>query len=123
MSEGTVEARHENGLLLLRLHYGSDLMAEAGSGPRLGSQLVEAYREKRGDSLSCIVEIDADVAGSPVVRALFDLWEVVVTTGGKVACVGYPADYIDSLTSLGLPSLEGFLLASSLEDARSRLGG
>ena len=73
---------------------------------------------------SCVVKIDSEVAGSPVVRALFELWrEVVEKRGGQVICVGYPEDYLYSLTSLGLPALNGFSLASTEEEAVERLAG
>ena len=121
-----VEGKVEEGVILLSVRYGQELLLERGTSERLSKELTGRYRQIREKAnvktISCIVEIQSEVAGSPVVRALFDLWrEVVGKEGGQVVCVNYPQEYIDSLTSLGLPSLAGFSLAETKGEAIQKL--
>ncbi len=121
-----VKGNVEEGVILLTISFGQELLFERGARERLSNELMNRYREIREKenvkSTSCVVEIQSDTAGSPLVRALFELWkEIVGKEGGQVICVGYPSDYIDSLTSLGLPSLGGFSLANSKEEAFSKV--
>jgi len=70
---------------------------------------------------SCILIIVAKTAGSPIVRAVFELYKVVTDAGGELMVVDYPSAYSESLTGLGILALPGFSLAPNLEDAMSRL--
>jgi hypothetical protein len=121
-----VQGKVEQRVILLTIRYGQELLLKTEAHERLSKELTECYRkireQERPETSSCIVEIQAEVAGSPVVRALFELWkEVVAKEGGQVVCVNYPHDYIDSLTSLGLPSLPGFNLAETKAEAIQQL--
>ena len=116
----------EKGVILLTISYDEELLFQADTSGLLSSKLIEEYQKnlKASTNNSCIVKIDSEVAGSPIVRALFGLWkEVVKTTGNQVICVGYPEDYLYSLTSLGLPTQKGFSLASTEKEAVEKLVG
>ena len=123
-----VEGKVEQGVILLTVHYSDELLLKTGSSKRLSKELTDKYQEFRKKervgvkNISCVVDIQSEIAGSPLVRALFELWkEVVSKEGGQVVCVNYPADYLDSLTSLGLPTLPGFSLAETKEEAIQKL--
>lgn len=116
----------ELGVIVLTIRYGKDLLLQDKARTQLSEEIVAAYRKSRDSAgneaktSSCIVMIESEVAGSPLVRALYELWqEVTIKGAGQVVCVDYPDDYIDTLTSLGLPSLAGFTLAHSKEQAIS----
>ena len=115
-----------DGVVVLSLDYGRELLLREDAPKRLSEELLRRYKElqenEKPATSSAVVEIKAKDAGSPVVRALFELWkEVVGNRGGQVVCVSYPQDYIDSLTTLGLPALPGFSLAATVSDALRRL--
>jgi hypothetical protein len=116
----------EEGVIVLTLDYDRELLLKTGFAERLGKVLTERYQEirkkEKTTATSCVVDAQSKVAGSPVVRALFDLWkEVVEKEGGQVVCINYPQDYIPSVTSLGLTGLPGFSLADSKQDAFLRI--
>lgn len=128
MAEKTqVKWNVEGGVILLTVHFNLEFLLERGAGERLSKELTALYREirekeeARVKTTSCIVEIQAEVAGSALVRALFELWKEVRKEGGKVVCVNYPQDYIDSLTSLGILALKGFSLADTKAEAIRKL--
>lgn len=128
MKDGNVQvaAAVERGVIVLTLNYDRELLFETTAPKLLSDQLLEQYRATRKDSTvktdSCIVEMKTEVAGSPVVRALSQLWrEVVAGKAGQVVCVNYPHQYIDSLTTLGLLGMDGFALANTREEALNRL--
>jgi hypothetical protein len=123
-----VDTKVEKGVILLTVRYGQELLLKKDARERLSKELTRRYREilekehEKVETTSCVVKIQAEVAGSPLVRALFELWkEVVGKEGGQVICVNYPPDYIDSLTALGLPTLAGFSLASTEAEAIQKL--
>lgn len=115
----------ERGIPVVTVDYGVDLMFRAESADEISSQMVNAYEEILADNNpaneSCVVVIESESAGSPLVRALFKLYERVTAEGNQLICVNYPDDYIHSLASLGLPSLGGFSLMSSKQNALSKL--
>jgi len=122
-----VDAEISRGVVVLKVGYGLEQMLKDGAAKELSKRLLEEYQRKMNEEAqktndsartgSCVVVITAETAGSPLVRALFELYKVVTAEGGQVICVGYPSDYIDSLTELGLPSLDGFSLATSQQAA------
>jgi hypothetical protein len=123
-----VTGKVEGGVIVLAISYSHELLMRTEAPKRLSKEVMECYQRLREQKVgtietnSCIVEINSDVAGSPVVRALFELWrEVTGRESGQVICVNYPQDYIASLTSLGLPSLGGFGLALTKEAAIQKL--
>ena len=71
---------------------------------------------------SCIVVLDATAAASAIVFALYELFKVCVSEGGRLYIVGYPNDYIHSLSSLGLTDIHGFVLRESTESALREIG-
>lgn len=114
----------EDNVVVLAVSYepGEFLNAQAQTTFRFA--LVEKYNEivsANPDVRDCIVVIEAEAAASALVRGLFELWTKVRSRGGCVVCAHYPADYIDSLLSLGLPDMPGFLLAANKDDAFSSL--
>ena len=116
----------KNGVVVLSLDYGRELLLREDAPARLSEELTRRYQElldrHKPRTVSAVVEIKAKDAGSPVVRALFELWKKVVGgQSGQVVCVNYPQDYIDSLTALGLPALPGFSLAATVDDALRRV--
>lgn len=128
-----VESKVRDRVIVLSIGYGAELIFAEKARERVRDALREHYRSKLGDekqkqqgqedkviTSSCVVVITADTAGSPLVRALFDLWEEVTRGGrgpGQLICASYPDDYIVSLTALGLPTLPGFRLAKDEEEA------
>ncbi len=110
---------HETVVLTVAYGYGEDTRT------KLSQEMVQRYRTLRaqkGASKSCIVEIQSEVAGSAIVRALFDLWkEVADKEKDQLICVNYPRDYIGSLNAIGLTTLRGFSLAESVEEALRQL--
>jgi len=99
-------------------------MLQRGAARQLFDELVGEYNdllEKGAKTRSPVVIIEASTAGSPLVRALFDLYKTVEAGGGQVIVVGYPSQYIASLTALGLTALPGFFTTNSKQDALTRL--
>ena len=116
----------EQGVVVLTVSYGPELMLTNTASKKLSEELVGAYQKETGkngsaNTGSCVVIIEAQTAGSPLVRALFELYKTVSADGGQVICIGFPSDYIDSLTTLGLTALPGFTLAGKKEEALSKL--
>jgi hypothetical protein len=127
MPELTVKPNLEQGIVVLKISYGPDQMFQRETAMRLSEQLLSAYTtwiDKEGveDRKSCITVIEAQTAGSPLVRGLFDLYKAVRRKDGQLICANYPADYLESITTLGLPALPGFILVSKPSDAFRRLG-
>jgi hypothetical protein len=124
-SDNSIELKAEwrNYRPCLEVNYVPAEMFKPHTAKLLAEQFIENYRNLTTIPVSgakrniCIVVIKATVAGSPLVRALFDLYKVVVADSAKLICVSFPEDYMDSLTGLGLPALPGFKLASSLDEA------
>jgi hypothetical protein len=121
-----VTATPDRGVVLLQVSYGPELMLAQGTSTVLSEELVKTYKQAADQNTalvttSCVVVIKAETAGSPLVRALFELYRTVYASGGQVICVDFPSDYIDSLTTLGLTALPGFSLAGSEDEAISRL--
>jgi hypothetical protein len=114
----------DRGIPVLTIRYDADDMFRMESAHELGSQMVAGYEKRLAEepaNRSCIAVIESETAGSPLDRALFDLYKRVVAEKQQLLCVNYPADYIQSLASLGFPSLEGFALKSSKELAVKQL--
>ena len=123
-----VDETVEQGVILLILTFNPEFLLEKGAGERLGTELAEHYlrlfngnQQAQVTTPSCIVQFEPEIAGSTIVRALFELWKEVNRNKGQLVIFGYPYDFIPSLTSLGLPSLSGFTLANSKQDAFSKL--
>lgn len=123
-----IDGEVKDGVIVLTVSFGPELLLERGARERLSTQLKDQYEKQRlsggATTTSCVVMIDSEVAGSPLVRALFELYrEVVGRQSGQVVVASYPQDYQESLSSLGLPSLDGFRLAFDEEEAIGRVKG
>ena len=119
-----VTGRIEQGVIVLTVNYVAGLMFQDNAYSLLSQRLVQEYDTRLKDNprtRSCVIVIRATTAGSPMVSALFELWEKVTNLGGQVICVGYPTAYIDSLTTVGLLDLHGFSQAGSEREAVSHL--
>lgn len=118
----------EGRVIVLRVDYSPESIAEPGFGSDLTTEMLASYETRRtalGDPpvSSCIVVIGSDEAGSSVNRALFLLWERITTqTGGRLICANYPASYIDGLGALAMLGLERFSLAPDEATALTWLG-
>jgi hypothetical protein len=126
-AELDVKASHERGLVVLSVEYSPEFLISRESSMRLSQDFQAKYDEEAKKIPSttapdCLVEIKASTAGSSLVKGLFDLYKSVNARGGKVICVGYPKDYFNSLTSLGLPNLSGFKLAYNKDEALKQFG-
>lgn len=122
----TVTSAVDRGVVMLQVSYGPELLLSQGASTVLSDELVNTYKQAADSNAalatrSCVVVIKAETAGSPLVRALFELYRTVYAGGGQVICVDFPSDYIDSLTTLGLTTLPGFSLAGNKDEAISRL--
>lgn len=107
---------------VLKVRYTPSAMFELGMADTLSENLKAEYRKLRhvkdaAAPKACILEIDSETAGSPIVRGIFELYKVVNADGGALYCANYPANYMESLTSLGLPALPGFQPTRDLEEA------
>ena len=75
-----VEGKVEKGVILLTVLFSEELLLQTGASNRLSKELTERYQEIRDkekarvEITSCVVEIRSETAGSPLVRALFELW-------------------------------------------------
>ena len=113
-----------DGLIVLNVRYSPQLMFQAEAFQLLSSELVNEYNKMIAQdpkSTSSVVVINASAAGSPLDKALFELYKEVEARSGQIIVVGYPADYTVGLNALGLPTLPGFSLANSRDEALSRL--
>jgi hypothetical protein len=121
MNEPLITGESTQGVGVITLQYGPEQMMTPGA--EIGSKLVAKYAELRETTHnpSVVVDIKADTAGSPVIRALYDLYRNVRSNRGQLLCVGYPHDYLPSLYSLGLPDRPGFTMEIGLEDAIKRI--
>jgi hypothetical protein len=119
----SVTAEVAAGVPILTLTYGPEGMLQT-TGPELSAALIAEYRKKRSDSSaessSLIFVIDADTAGSPLIRALVDVYRAVAEKG-KLFCVGYPRDFLPGLNALGVTSLPDFCIAPTVDSALQSL--
>jgi hypothetical protein len=123
-NELTVEGRPDPGHgVVLTVGYGPQVMLET-SGSTISQRLIEKYNSlvPEAQNRSCAVIVNAETAGTPLVRALFEIYKTVMQGGGKVVVANYPKEDIDSLAVLGLLDLDGFELAADEEDAFKKLG-
>jgi len=115
--EATITNETQDKMVILRVNLSAEFPIR-GDTHGLGKKLIASYADANGTNPSCVVVIDAVIAGAFLGRALFELYQVVVTErGGKLLCVNFPKDYIATLEILGITSLEGFLTFDNLEEA------
>jgi hypothetical protein len=118
-----IEASVRAGSVELEASYPEYAIIDAGFDEPFRQQLVEKYESlaQTQTNRDCILSITAKVAGSQVVKGIFELYKVVHARSGILICANYPPEYIRALSDLGLPSLPGFELCSSLEEARTKM--
>ena len=120
VSVGDARGEVESGVVVLTLTYEPDAMYREGYGQTLANNLLDVYervRRERADEIHqpphCIVDVQAETAGSPVLTALVQLYKAADALNARVITVGYPEKYMESMVVLGLLNMEGF---DSIED-------
>ena len=100
-------------------------MFQKGARKTLAEELTGAYRDlkKAKGKPECVVVIKASTAGSPIIRALLELYKTVTANSGQLRLVDYPLEFRDSLSTLGFRSLPGFAHSATTKDAVKELGG
>jgi hypothetical protein len=107
---------------LIEVNYAANQMFLSKTSQLLAEKLVGEYKtltDQRETPRACILWIKAKTAGSPLVRAIFELYKVLHAEEATLYCAEYPENYMESLTSLGLPALPGFKLTETVEKALS----
>ena len=123
--ESSLSASIEYGAVVISVTY--EAVNHRESGWVLKRALTDLYVETVSNSAeaerpsSCVILLDANIADSHLVRALFELYRLVVRADGRLACVGYPIEFLESLTSLGMLELPDFDLHDSSEAAKKWL--
>ena len=117
-----IEGSVHEGAVEISVSYPDFAILDEGFDEPFRQQLVQKYEEsaRKQPDQDCILTISASVAGSQVVRGIYELYKVVRARSGNLICAKYPADYVRALTDLGLPSLPGFELCGSIEEAREK---
>ena len=105
------------GVPVLSLAYEPQVFLTGGFGSTLVSQYSKAVGDASAKSKSLILVIRADTAGSALVQALVRLYQAVARESGHLFCVGYPDEYLPSLSALGVTGLPLFHIAPSREAA------
>jgi len=110
------------GPVVIQVNYGVRFTWDVDAARKLREDLITAFAENSSsDRKSCVVELTAQTVSSSIVRALWDLYLAVNDKAGRLAVVGYPYQYVDSLLSLGFLELDGFSLEVGLEEAIARV--
>ena len=109
----------EKKVAVLRIDYGPELGAGAGASLTLSKDLISEYDSRQPDkgqpepnaevkevekatTPSCVVVLTAKAAGSPLLKALYNLYQHVFQQGGRVEVVGFPPHFISLLNSTGV---------------------
>ena len=123
MGDFTIQAAVREGAVEIDASYPEFAIIDAGFDEPFRKQLVESYEAlaQTQSNRDCILSITAKVAGGQVVKGIFELYKVVRARSGILICANYPPDYVRALTDLGLPSLPGFELCSSIDEARAKM--
>src|SRR3954463_10627904 len=122
--ELSVQDEVRNGVRLIRVDYSADDFQSPTTASSIQSEILKRYNLALGKSASvksCVIELRADVAGSSLLRGIYELYRTVLRNRGEVVCVGFPQDYLPSLTSLGLLDQANFSLGTDTSSAISRL--
>ena len=118
-----VSQKKVSGISVVELSFDPELMFQKGARLTLSEELTRAYNDLKEDkgNPGCVVVIKASTAGSPVIRALLELYKTVTANGGQLRLVDYPQDFRDSLSTLGFRSLPGFAHSATIEKAVKEL--
>lgn len=119
----TIEAAVREGVVEITASYPEFAISDTGFDEPFRKQLVQSYEElaQTQENRDCILTLEVKVAGSPVVKAIYELWKAVRARLGVLILADYPPDYVRALTDLGLPSLPGFELVSNTNEAREKM--
>lgn len=115
-----VSGRREGNVAVLEVSFETEIYERREDIRSLSAQLPQKYKDLRRESSDvrgCVVMIRSEVAGSSLIRGLFELYKMVTTQGGRLICVNFPADFVPSLTALGILDLPAFSLASDEKQA------
>ena len=114
-----VTGQIEGNAIVLTVTYGPKQMIDPDAPNELAKLLTQKYDslESGSKAKDCVVVINADIAGSPIVRALIELYILVFSKRGQVLLAEYPDAYFESLTSAALPDQPGFRTFLTKEDA------
>ncbi len=118
-----VAPKNEFSIPVVELSFDPDLMFQKGARQTLSKELTGVYnglKEDKGNP-GCVVVIKASTAGSPVIRALLELYKTVTANGGQLRLVDYPREFRDSLSTLGFRTLPGFDHSETIEKAVEEL--
>ena len=128
MGQQKVSADEKRGVAVVTVDYDLEEMFQKGASEELRSAILGAYdrlvEEKKAiASLKklCVVVIEAKTVGSPLLRALFELYKKIAAEGGEVRVAGFPPDYKEVLNALGMSALRGFSLSRSEDEALKEL--
>lgn len=120
-----VKALEATDLVWLELSYETQFLLQPNAGNEIGdllrAQYIRTLEEKKPQRTDCVLQLKAKTAGSSMVRALFVLYTEVQAKSGRLVVLGYPKNNMLSLTTLGLDRLPGFLLAPTVDSARTKL--
>ena len=120
-----VSPKKEFSIPVVELSFDPELMFQKGARQTLSKELTGVYnglKEDKGNP-GCVVVIKASTAGSPLIRALLELYKTVTANRGQLRRVDYPREFRDSLSTLGFRSLPGFAHSATTNEAVGDLGG
>ena len=115
--------RKEFNLPVVEVSFEPELMFQKGARQTLSEELTRVYNALTKDqgNPGCVVVIKASTAGSPLIRALLELYKTVTANGGQLRLVDYPLEFRDSLSTLGFRSLPGFAHSATIDEAVKEL--
>jgi len=110
-----VKAKVQDGVVVLNVTYDDEEMLRPTAGEELRAAMLEKYDDLAKQRPDCVVVLDTDQVGSPLVGALFELYKRIISRRGELRVAGYPPDYMELLNALGVTRLRGFHLSSGGE--------
>ena len=108
---------------VVELSFEPDLMFQKGARQTLSQELTGVYNGLQKDKghPGCVVIIKATTAGSPLIRALLELYKTVTANNGELRLVDYPQEFRHSLSTLGFRTLPGFAHSATIDKAVEEL--
>ena len=118
-----VTPKDQHRVPVMEVSFEAELMFLKGARQTLAEELTGVYNDlkKEKGKAGCVVKINASTAGSPVIRALLELYKTVTANDGELRLVDYPRDFRDSLSALGFRSLPGFAHSATIDKAVEEL--
>lgn len=113
----TVTASVVDAVIVLTMDYPNKSATDHDVIEELGRCLCEGYRAHAEPRSHCVLAILPDVAGSRIVAAIFETYKVVDQNKGQLYLVGYPNEYLASMTALGMTTLPRFHMANTVAEA------